>query len=382
VAVAREVNDQLAEIVAGKPDRFQAFAAIPTPDPAAAAAELERAVTQLGFRGAMLYGRAGDVYPDSPVFDDLYATAERLRAPLHYKGELLMILVTGATGQLGSAVIDQLLERTDPSAVAAFVRDPGRAAALEARGVALRIGDYDDTEALQRAMDGVDRVLLIAGTDPQHRVQQHQNVIDAAGRAHVELLGFASRSLRDIEGSGNALMRAYFDTEDRIRRSGIPYVIFRNGLYMDTVPGFVGGSRVFDRGIRLPAGDGKVAYALRLEMGEALANGMIDHRDADRTYVVSAPRAYGFDDLAAALTELSGQAVDYVALTDDEYLAEAAQAGMPEHAAKFALGFFYDIRDNQLDETSADLARLLGHEPVTLTDGLRELFDVERGGPQ
>jgi uncharacterized protein len=84
VAVAREVNDQLAEIVAGNPERFQAFAAIPTADPAAAAAELERAVTQLGFRGAMLYGRTGTVYPDSPVFDDLYATAERLRVPLHF----------------------------------------------------------------------------------------------------------------------------------------------------------------------------------------------------------------------------------------------------------------------------------------------------------
>jgi uncharacterized protein len=84
VAVAHEVNDQLAEIVAGNADRFQAFAAVPTPDPAAAAVELERAVTQLGLRGAMLYGRTGDVYPDSPVFDDLYATAERLRVPLHF----------------------------------------------------------------------------------------------------------------------------------------------------------------------------------------------------------------------------------------------------------------------------------------------------------
>lgn len=82
--VAREANDALAEVVRGNPERFQALAAIPTPTPKAAAAELERAVTQLGFRGAMIYGRAGDVLADAPQFDDLYATAERLRVPLHF----------------------------------------------------------------------------------------------------------------------------------------------------------------------------------------------------------------------------------------------------------------------------------------------------------
>ena len=84
VTAAREANDALAEVVAGNPERFQALAAIPTPVPDAAAAELERAVTQLGFRGAMLYGRTGDRLADAPEFDDLYAAAERLRVPLHF----------------------------------------------------------------------------------------------------------------------------------------------------------------------------------------------------------------------------------------------------------------------------------------------------------
>ena len=84
VNVAREANNALAEVVDGNPERFQALAAIPTPVPEAAAAELERAVTQLGFRGAMLYGRTGTMLADAPEFDDLYSTAERLRVPLHF----------------------------------------------------------------------------------------------------------------------------------------------------------------------------------------------------------------------------------------------------------------------------------------------------------
>jgi len=289
--------------------------------------------------------------------------------------EVFMILITGATGQLGTAVIDQLLRRTEPTEVAALVRDPAKAADLKARSVAIRVGDYDDTDALARAMDGVDRVLLIAGNAPQRRVQQHQNVIDAARKAGVALLGFASRSLRDIQGSENGLMADYFATEDRIRRSGLSHILFRNALYLDAVTFYVGGARVFDTGvIRVPTGDGKVAYALRREMGEALANAMLDHRGDSRTYVVASPRAYSFHDVAAALTEISGKTITYTPITDDEYVAGAVQAGMPEQAARHMLGFCSDIRDNQLDETSTDLETLLGHRPATLTEGLRELF--------
>ncbi|MEV8373286.1 amidohydrolase family protein [Kribbella sp. NPDC056861] len=88
LSVAREANDALAEIVSSNPQRFQAFAAIPTPDPEAAAGELERAVTQLGFRGAMLYGRTGDKPADAPEYDDLYATAARLQVPLHFHPQI------------------------------------------------------------------------------------------------------------------------------------------------------------------------------------------------------------------------------------------------------------------------------------------------------
>jgi predicted TIM-barrel fold metal-dependent hydrolase len=88
ITVAREANDQLAEIVASRPDRFQAFAAIPTQSPAAAAAELEYAVRDLGFPGAMLYGRTGDKLADHPDNDELYATAERLRVPLHFHPQM------------------------------------------------------------------------------------------------------------------------------------------------------------------------------------------------------------------------------------------------------------------------------------------------------
>jgi NAD(P)H dehydrogenase (quinone) len=285
-----------------------------------------------------------------------------------------MLLITGATGQLGAEAVRQLLTRTDASNIAALVRDPDKAADLEQQGVSVRLGEYGDTDSLARAMKGVDRVLLIASSEFQQRMQQHQNVIDAAQAAGVELLGFTSRSLNDMEGSQNAMMRDYFETEARIRQSRVPAVIFRNALYLDTLPFSLGGPAVFEVGIRVPGGQGAVAYALRREMGEATANAMLDHSDGDRTYVLAAPQAYTFEDVAQELSEIAGSTVTYTSVSDNDFVAHAMEQGLPEQMARHLVGFFADVRDNQLDETSTDLQTLLGRAPTSLKDGLAELF--------
>jgi NAD(P)H dehydrogenase (quinone) len=287
-----------------------------------------------------------------------------------------MILITGATGQLGHAVTRRLLERVDPTEVAVLARDPAKAAGLRDRGVSVRIGEYGDVDALARAIEGADRVLLIASNEPQHRMGQHRNVIDAAQHAGVELFGFTSRALTDVEASRNALMRDYFQTEELIRHSGLPSLLFRDALYLDTIPNYVGGARVFETGIQVPAGGGAVAYALRREMGEAQANAMLDHSGGPVTYVLAGARAHSFADVARALSEVAGVEIPYTDVGDDKYMAEAVARGLPEPVVHRTLGFFADIRDGQLNQTSADLATLLGRAPASLSDGLREVFDL------
>jgi len=285
-----------------------------------------------------------------------------------------MILITGATGQLGTAVVRQLLTRTDASNIAVLARDPGKAADLDKQGVSVRVGEYGDTGSLARATKGVDRVLLIASSDFRRRVQQHQNVIDAAQAAGVQLLGFTSRSLHDIHSSQNLMLRDYFETEARIRESGLPAIIFRNAQYLDTLPVSLGGPAVFKAGIRVPAGQGRVAYALRREMGEAAANAMLGHRGGSRTYVLAGPQAHTFGDVARALSEISGSTVTYTSVSDKDFVAHAVEQGVPEQLARHLVGFFADVRDNQLSETSTDLQTLLGRAPASLKDGLAELF--------
>ena len=288
-----------------------------------------------------------------------------------------MILVTGATGQLGRAVVDRLAERGGPARVAAFVRDAEKAADLEARGIEVRVGDYDDVASLRVALSGVDKVLLISGTDEANRIRQHGHVVDAARRAGVRLLAYTGRAMRDPAASENDLMDGHFKTEALIRESGLAYALFRNALYMETLPRFVGQGETFADDIRLPAGLGKVAYALRTELGEAIANVLLQDNDAeDRVYTLTAAEAWSFDDVARTLADLSGRPVTYTPIDRAEFEAQMRDRGVPEPMARRIYGFYCDIRDGQLDEVTPELESLLGRPPASLEAGLKALFPV------
>ncbi len=286
-----------------------------------------------------------------------------------------MILVTGATGQLGTIVVQNLLKKTSASQIAALVRDESKAFALKEKGVELRIANYDDTASLDKAMQGVEKILLIAGTDEAKRVQQHQNVADAAKKAGVHCIAYTSRNLKDRNTLVNQLMLGHFQTEDYLKESGLNYIIFRNVLYMDSIPGFVG-EKVFETGIRVPAGQGRLPFALRSEMGEGIANALLESDCANRTYKFTGSEAYSFDDVAAALTRLSGKEVNYTPAEKSAFEAQMKERGVPEIMVQRVAGFLTDIKNGQEDEVSPDLENMLGRKPASLEQGLKALFKL------
>lgn len=287
-----------------------------------------------------------------------------------------MILITGATGHIGAAVIRQLLTKLPASQLSALVRDPAKAADLQAQGVALHVGDYRDVASLDRAMQGVEKVLLVSGGADADGLQQHYNVVDAAKRAGVQSIGYTGRALREPAALVNELMKRHFLTEDYIRASGVPYVLFRNILYMDTLPRYLNGKQVLDTGIRLPAGEGRASFALRREMGEAIANVLAEGDCHNRIYTFTNTESYSFHDVAAALTELSGRSVPYTPTEPEAYVAALTAHGLPEATARFLLAFLTDIKHGQESQVSPELAQWLGRRPATLKEGLRELMGL------
>ncbi len=286
-----------------------------------------------------------------------------------------MILVTGATGKLGTAVVQNLLEKTSANRIAAFVRDKSKASALKEKGVDIRVGSYDDTASLDKAMQGIEKVLLIAGTDEDNRIKQHQNVVDAAKKAGVQCIAYTSRTLKDRNTIANKLMVGHFQTEDYIKASGLNYALFRNVLYMDTLPQFVG-ERVFDTGINLPTGHGRVPFALRSEMGEAIANALLESGCGNRIYKLTGSESYSFDDVAATLFDLSGKKIDYTPAEKSAFEAQMKERGVPETMIERVTGFLTDIKNGQEEEVSPDLENLLGRKPASLKEGLKVLFNL------
>ncbi len=287
-----------------------------------------------------------------------------------------MILITGATGHLGSATIEFLLKKTSANQIAALVRDESKASELKEKGVDIRIGDYDDTASLDRAMQSIEKLLLIASNDENNRLAQHQNVVDAAKKAGVKCVAYTGRNLKDRSTLVNKLMEGHFQTEDYIKDSGLNYTLFRNALYLDTIPQFVGGEKVFETGINLPAGEGRVAYAMRSEMGEAIANVLAEDGCDNKFYQLTGSVAATFSDIAAALSELSGKDVKYAPAEKSAFETGMRGRGTPEPVIEKVVGFITDIKNGQEEEVTSELEKLLGRKPATLNQGLKTLFKL------
>ncbi|MFI5427407.1 NAD(P)H-binding protein [Aeromicrobium sp. UC242_57] len=180
----------------------------------------------------------------------------------------MTIAVTGATGQLGSLVIDSLLTKVPATEIVAIVRDAAKAQPLSDRGVDVRVASYDDRAALDTALAGVDKVLLISGNEMGQRLAQHTNVIDAAIAQNVSLLAYTSAP--SIDTSTLPVAPEHLATEQYLRSTDLNYVALRNGWYHENYVPAIDAARHTGT-VLTSAGDGLVASAARADFAEAAA---------------------------------------------------------------------------------------------------------------
>ena len=282
------------------------------------------------------------------------------------------ILITGATGNLGRATIERLLQMLPPDQIVGFGRRENGNKDL-ADKIEMKYGDFDDATSVDRAMEGIGKVLLISTVD-HHRYQQHRNVIDAAKRAGAAHISYTSVAMRDVQTSlVKSHLESHIQTEDYIKGSGLSYNIFRNSLYTDVIPVYAG-QQVFEKGIYLPAGDGKVAFASRSEMGEGIANAMIQEGDENKIYHLTGPALYSFSDVARTLSEISHKPVPFVDADPEAFPDKLRNLGVPERMIGIISGFTGDIRNKQYEIQSNNLQQLLGRRPLRLEQALALIY--------
>ena len=286
------------------------------------------------------------------------------------------ILVTGATGQLGSDVIDFLIEQTEPSRVAALYRNEEKTQALRDKGVDLRKGDYDDYDSLLKAFEGVDKLYFVSGSDIAHRVPQHENVVKAAKEAGVSHVVYTSFQRQNETESSPiaAVAEAHLKTEKWLKDSGIPYTILKHTVYMDVLPMFLG-EDVIDRGVVYqPAGEGKAAFLLRHDMARVGAAVLTNAGHENKEYEIAADQAYSYGDIAAILSDIAGKKVQYVSPSKDEFTNTLSEQGVPQEAIGLSAGFAEAIKQGEMARTSSAVEAITGRQPTTLPGYLKSVY--------
>lgn len=269
-----------------------------------------------------------------------------------------MIGVTGVTGHLGRLIVADLLERgVAASEIVGLARTPEKAQALTDRGVEVRLADYSKQETLASALRGVDRLVLVSSSEVGQRARHHQNVIDAAREAGIELLVYTS--ILGAGTSGMQLAEEHRQTEEIIRASGIPSVILRNGWYVENYTENL--APALEYGALLgSAQNGRVSAAPRKDYAAAAAAVITASGHEGRTYDLGGDESFTMSDLAREVSQQSGRPVEYRDLSEEDYAQALVGAGIPEPYARVLADSDTGLARGELYTDSGDLRRLIG----------------------
>ena len=279
-----------------------------------------------------------------------------------------MIIVTGATGQLGRLVIASLLKTTPAAHIVAAVRDVAKAADLAAQGVQVRRADYDDAASLDAAFVGATKVLLISSNELGQRVPQHRAVIDAAVRAKAGL--FVYTSVLRADSSELSLAPEHRETEAAVRASGLTYSLLRNGWYIENYTGGLAGALAHGA-LAGAAGEGRIAAAARADYADAAAAVLSSKGPVEPVYELAGDTAFTLAELAAELSRQSGKQVPFHNLPQQEYQEMLVGVGLPAPLAELIADSDAAAAKGALDDDGHALSKLIGRPTITLADAVK-----------
>ena len=274
-----------------------------------------------------------------------------------------MIVVTGASGQLGRLAIKELLKTLPASEIVAAVRTPEKVSDLAALGVQVRLADYAQPATLDAAFKGAGKLLLISSSEVGQRLPQHRNAIDAAKRAGVGLVAYTSVLRADTSPLG--LAGEHKATEALLKASGLPHVVLRNGWYTENYLASV--PTALQHGAYIgSAGEGRIASAARADYAAAAAAVLTSADQAGKVYELAGDETYTLTELAAEISRQSGKTVVYQNLAEADLKEALLGAGLPEHVAGLLSDSDIGASKGALFDDSHQLSRLIGRPTTSL----------------
>ncbi|MCX2682088.1 SDR family oxidoreductase [Galbibacter sp. EGI 63066] len=284
------------------------------------------------------------------------------------------IIVTGATGHYGYAVIESLIKNgVNESLIYAMAKDNTKVEKLKSLNVNIVFGDYNNYSSMLKAFSGIDKLLFVSSDELENRSEQHIKVVNAAVESGIKDILYTSQEHKEVNFSLiEFILSSHLATENAIKASGMSYTILRNGLYMDILPSFLG-ENIFKNGIYLPAGNGKIGFALRSEMAETAAKVLISTGHKNKTYSVSGD-SYSFSEIAEYISQITGKNITYLSPSLDAFFNTVIDQGMSKRCAKMIGGFSAATRQGELESDGLQMEKLLGRKPLSVKQYLEETF--------
>ena len=282
-----------------------------------------------------------------------------------------MIIVTGATGQLGRAIVERLLERMPAEKVGVSVRDPAKASELSRRGVRVRQGNFDDPVSLHHAFEGVSQLLIVsANSTGEQALHQHRTAIEAARDAGARRILYTSH-MGAHPASPFSPMPDHAASEDMLQASGVAFTSLRNGFYADS--GLMLMGQALETGRLVAPEDGPVSWTTHADLAEATAIILANEgRFEGITPPLTSSAALDLTDLAGIASELTGRPIERVVVPDDAYRTSLVSHGVPAAAADMLVGLFAASRQGEFAAVDPTLANLLGRPPISMREVLKK----------
>jgi uncharacterized protein YbjT (DUF2867 family) len=286
------------------------------------------------------------------------------------------ILVTGATGNVGSAVLD-ILGTTDTN-LRALAHDESSARSLKDRGVEAVVGDFLEPETLVPALQGVSTVLLITPIHPE-QVAQASNVINAAKDSGNDprIVRLSVHQASHEAPSRNS--RQHAQIEDELRSSGLPYTLLRPTTFMQNT--LATARTVASEGrIYQPFKDGKLGMIDARDIGEVAAKVLTEEGHEGKVYTLTGPAAISFYEVAEALSEVLGKEVRYVNISLEDAKRAMLNMGLSEWRAEVLVEYAKAHSEGYSNFTSEDVEQLTGRRATSYKEFATDFERVFRGG--
>ena len=280
----------------------------------------------------------------------------------------MTIVVTGATGQLGGLVVEALLRRgVAATDIIATGRNIEAIKGFADRGVTVRHADFADVASLRQAFAGAEKLVLVSTTLPSERIGNHQRAVDAAVDAGVSLIAYTSQI--NADSATTILGKMHLETEDYLRKSGVPVVFLRNGMYLENytsaLSAFIQNKAIFGA-----AGQGRLHAASRADYAEAAAVVVTSDGHAGAAYELGGDAAFSLAELAAAVSAATGEEIVYRDLPVTALAEAYLGMGLPAEVAEAIADLDVGINRGEWLTESGDLRTLIGRPTTTLSEAI------------